>query len=241
MKNIFLQSLNIFNNIHNTFKSILNISYKNNKILLVLIVSYFLTSCYSDTIQNFSQFTIQLPVYFYDNSNNRKVPSIGYDFTNMYKYDEFKNNKDRIDRAEVYQFSYWIDSLVFPNTLKPFDPKSDEIIFDRIKYTLVFAKPKNPSLSQSLDPNDFMIDSLYQPFVIGDFQNVKISEYYKSPKHIITIPEKDAIVFSNVLKSQPYFYIVSEYSKYQGQTQDTIYFPYLKIHSDLVIRLTVKL
>jgi hypothetical protein len=215
---------------------------KKSMILLILfLIILTLPSCYTDTVNNFTTFTIQIPVYFYDKSTNRKVPSIGYDFSNLYKYDEYKKNKERINRAELFQFAFWVDSLIIPGSNKPFDPKNDEMIFDSIKYTLVLLKPKPGKSEYCQDPFDFDLDSTFLPFNIGDFHNVKISEYYKNPKHIINLPEEEAIKLSNALKSRPYFFIVSEYSRYQNQPQDTSYISYLEIRTDLVIRLSVNL
>lgn len=217
--------------------------YFINRIRLVfalMIVIVILPSCYTDTVEDFSQFTFQLPIYFYDKSVNRKCPSISSDFTNLHKYSEYRSNKKRIQSAEMYQFAYWLDTLVLPITEKPFNPLSDELIFDKVTYTLRFAKPKNPGLEMSNDPNDFVIDNTYEPFLIGEFINVNVSEYYRSPRHIITFPEERAKIISKVLKNQPYFFVVSEYTKYRNQPQDTVRFPYLEARCDLVIRFVVK-
>jgi len=223
-------------------KKIIRLIMKTKIIYICFIGTLiFLHSCYQDTVNNFKTFTIQIPINFYDKSTNRKVPSISFTFSNLYKYDEYKNNKDKIDKAELYQFSYWVDSLVMPGTNKPFDPKIDEMIFDKIKYTLVLLKPKSGFSPESQDPNDFTLDSSFTPFVIGDFNNVKISEYYKNPKHIVVLPEKEAAQLSVALKSRPYFFILSEYSKYQNQPSDTSLIPYIEVRTDLVIRLSINL
>ncbi|MCE5305104.1 MAG: hypothetical protein ABFD61_05310 [Chloroherpetonaceae bacterium] len=211
----------------------------------ILIISFFsilLTSCYTKTVDDFSEFTVQIPIYFYDKSTDRKVPDIGLTFSNLYQYDEYKTNKDRIDRAEVYQFSIWVDSLVLPgNPPKPFVPNVDEVIFEHVRYTIVFAKPKVAGNEQSLNPDDFEIDNTFQPFTLADFYNVSVSEYYKNPRHIYSIPQEEAIVISDLLKTRPYFYVQAEYSKYLNQPADTILFPYSEYRGDLVVRLKIKL
>ncbi|OGU58352.1 MAG: hypothetical protein A2X64_10075 [Ignavibacteria bacterium GWF2_33_9] len=218
-----------------------------NKLLTIIkytvVVSFLLTltSCYTQTIEDFSTFTVQVPVYFYDKSYVRRTPSQGFDFTNLNTNTEFVNNKDRINRAQVFQFSCWIDSLVFPVTNKPFNPNEDELIISRIRYLIQFAKPKDPSLEFSNNPNDFVIDYSIAPFVVGDFQDVKVSEYYKNPYHIVTVDEDRAVEMSDRIKTMPYFFLISEYSRYENQPADTIYFPYSEIRADLVIRLTVNI
>ncbi len=218
-----------------------NILLKISSKVAILFVLLFITSCYTDTVDSFSKFTVQIPIYFYDYSNNRKAPSFTKDFTNLYEYAEYKDNKDRIDLAEIYQFTYWIDSLVHPETKLPFNPATDEMIFDYVKYTIIFLKPKSPFLIESQDPNDFEVNPDYPEFVIADKKNVKVTDYYRTPKNIMLVDELEAKKISDILKSNPAFYIVTGYSKYQGQTQDTVYFPLMNVRSDLVIRLTVKL
>lgn len=201
----------------------------------------FMVSCYTRTIDDLSEFTVQIPVYFYDNAQHRKVPSVSLDFTNLNKYEEYRKNKERIDRAIIYQFSYWIDTLIHPETKKPFNPKTDEMIFDKIIYKLVFIKPIDPKNFESQNPADFMINPDYEPFIIKEFINAKVSDFYKNPKNIVEIDEIESKKISDALKKNPYFFIVSEYSKYQGQNLDTAYFPLLYIRSDLIVRLTVRL
>jgi hypothetical protein len=199
------------------------------------------SSCYTETINDFSTFTIQVPVFFYDKSNNRRTPSQGLDFTNLNTNAEFVKNKAKVNRAEVYQFSYWIDSLVIPGSNKPFNPAVDELMFERIRYMIMFVKPKSSAVEFSKDPNDFVLDNTIEPFIVGDFKNVKVSEYYKNPFHIVSIPDDRASEMSSTIKKQPYFFLVTEYSKYLNQPTDTIYFPWLEVRADIVIRLTVNL
>lgn len=206
-----------------------------------LLLALFMVSCYTRTIDDLSEFTVQIPIYFYDNAQDRKVPNISLDFTNLYKYDEYKKNKDRIDRAIIYQFSYWIDTLVHPETKKPFNPKTDEMIFNKITYKMVFIKPIDPSNYESQNPADFIVNPDYEPFIIKEFNNAKVTDFYKNPKNIVEISEIEAMKISDALKKNPYFFIVSEYTKYQGQVVDTAYFPLLHIRADLIVRLTVKL
>ncbi|HRS02271.1 MAG TPA: hypothetical protein P5545_06955 [Bacteroidota bacterium] len=212
------------------------------KILIFSFLSVLLASCYTQTIDDFSQFTVQIPIYFYDKSTDRKVPDVGINFSNLYQYDEYNSNKDRIDKAEVFQFSIWIDSLVLPgDPPKPFVPSVDEVIFDHVRYTIVFAKPKIPGNDKSLNADDFEIDNTLQPFVLADFYNVSVTDYYKNPKHIYSIPQEEAIVISDLLKTRPYFFVLAEYSKYQNQPSDTVVFPYSEYRGDLVVRLKIKL
>ena len=210
-------------------------------ITMLFLMAVVFPSCYTDTVEDFGHYTFQLPIYFYDKSVDRVCPSISSDFTNLYDYPEYRSNEDRISSSEMFQFAYWLDTLVLPITNKPFDPKTDELIFDKVTYTIRFAKPLSPELKYSSNPEDFVIDNTYEPFLIGEFINVKVSEYYRSPRHIITFPEERAKIIAKILKNTPYFFVVSEYTKYQNQPEDKVYFPYLEARCDLVIRFTIDL
>lgn len=198
-----------------------------------------LTGCYSETIDSFSTFTFQFPVNFEATYILRAVPRTSRDFANLYKYKEYNDNKDKISKAKVFQLNFWVDSLVMPDGT-PYNPLKHDVVFDYVRYVLKFAKPKygNPF---STDSADFMIDPEVEEFVLGTYDSVNIADFYRNPNHIIQIPDDVATTISEFLKNKPYFYIETQYSKVRGQTQDEIYFPYLKARFDVDIRFEVNL
>ena len=216
---------------------------KKFMIYLLLILPVFLMfSCYTDTIENFSSFSFQIPVRFYNDYVDRTCPRISEDFSNLYEYKEYTDNRDKIIRAEILQFNYWIDSLIFDDG-RPFDPKLDDLEFEYVKYSLQFAKPIKPWDEQEIDSTKFMRDPAYQPYTIGEFRNVKVSDYYRNAQFIIQLPDSVGQVISKTLKEKPYYYIITEYSgikgkdgKYYSQTFDLI-----KARFDVVIRFEVEL
>jgi len=123
--------------------------------LLISFLVLILLSCVTQTVDDFSSFTVQLPIFFTSDYPNRAAPDTSVDFSTLYKYKEYKDNKGKIDKSEIYQFNYRIDSLVLQNG-KNFDPATDNIVFEYIKFKLVFAKPKYNE--ESLDSNDFTMD-----------------------------------------------------------------------------------
>lgn len=209
------------------------------KTILSFAMLAFLASCYSDTVENFEKFNFQFPVNFATTYTFRAIPDTSRDFSNLYKYQEYYDNRDKIDKAIVLQFNYWIDTLVKADNT-PYDPKVDKLEFDYVRYKLLFAKPKNGNIF-SQDSTDFEPDPTIEPFVLGEYSNVKVEEFYRNPNHIIDVPLEVSNKISEFMKTKPYFYVVAEYSKLKGQTEEKIYFPYFKAKFDIIIRFEVKL
>ncbi len=128
------------------------------KILISIILVMFLNSCIQDTITKFETFTVQVPVFFKSDHIDKASPDTSIDFTNLYEYKEYNDNKGRIDAAEIFQINYRIDSLVLENG-KVFDPKTDNLEFDYISFRLKFAKPKAGKSEFSTDSLDFEPDN----------------------------------------------------------------------------------
>lgn len=198
-----------------------------------------LSGCYTDTIDDFSTFTFQFPVNLHSTYYNRDVPDVSRDFSNLYEYDEYHDNKDKINKAYAIQFNYWIDTLVMPSGL-PYDPSFDNIEFEYVKYKLVFARPKNGNI-YSLDSNNFEPDPNIEEFELGTFNNVNVSGFYRNPSHIVDIPIDVSKKVSEFLKTKPYFYVVTEYSKLKGQGTDQFNFPFMKTRFDIIVKFEVEL
>ncbi len=207
------------------------------KITLIFLAMVFLSGCYTDTIEELSSFKMQVPVYFYSESYGKASPDTSMDFSNLNEYETYRDNKERVKKAEVYQFNYWIDSLVLEDG-KVYNPEEDDIVIDRLVFYLQFAIPitGNPN---STDPNDFVPAPDSEVYVLGEYIDVDVSEYWRNPEYIKSIDEDVAILISETLKDKPYFYIYTESGKVNGQT-NTI-FPYIKSRFDLIVRLDVEL
>ena len=210
------------------------------KIHLIMITSgLLLASCLTQTITDFENFTVQIPIFFETDSKDKKAPDTARDFSNLFSYDEYLKNKDKIDAAEIFQFNFRIDSLVMVNG-KPFDPATDDIIFDNVRFSLKFAMPKSGNI-YSKDSAQFSPDPISPVYILGDYNNVSVRDFYKKAFHILELPDSTALIISNSLKTTPYFYIYTQYSKIKGQTTDVIKFPYISAKYDVVVRLKVKL
>ncbi len=206
---------------------------------IFLVLIFVLFGCYSDTINKLETFSIQIPLLFAGPFENRTAPDTSYDFTNLHKYPEYRDNKDRVNKAEILQLNYLIDSLVYDDGTV-FDPKTDDLEFYHIRYTLRFAKPLTGN-EQSTNPDDFIPDDSLDEILLGEFKDVKIKDYYREAKHILEVPEESAKAISDMLKIKPYFYLYTEYSKVKGQTEEYIKFKIIKAKFDLILRLEVKL
>ncbi len=210
------------------------------KILLVIaFAALYLTGCINDTVDSLSKLTVQVPIFFYSDYLNREAPDISTDFTNLYEYPEYIDNKDKIDKSEIYQFNYRVDSLIMQNGI-PYHPTKFSLKFDYIKFSLVFAKPKSSAYERSLNPNNFTMDTEKGEFLLGEYKNVDIADYYKQSKNIIAVSDSVGKVVSEILKDKPYFFIKTEYSKVTGSTEEKDVFPLIKAKYDLVVRLGIK-
>ncbi len=212
----------------------------NYKIILLIASLIILSSCIQDTINKFENFTVQLPIFFKADNLGKSVPDTSIDFSNLYQYKEYNDNKSKIDAAEVYQINYRIDSLVMGNGV-PFDPNVDNIQFDSVSFMLKFARPKPGKSPFSTDSNDFEPDPTSKLYILGKYKDVNVKDYYKTAYNIIQVPEENAFAISEGLKNTPYFYIYSQYSYVKGSYPNEVHFPFIRAKYDLVIRLKVKL
>ncbi len=209
------------------------------KIFFLAILALSINSCVTDSVDSLSEFTFQVPVHFITEYLDRTSPDTSIDFTHLMKYDAYKENKDKISEAIVYQLNYRIDSLVLENGV-PFGPGSPDIVFDRVSFKLQFGKPRFGN-TYSLNPSDYIPDPASPIYELGEFINVSVSEYYRRSHHILQVPGSTASVISKTLKTVPYFYIITEYSRIKGQAADKVIFPFISSKFDVVIRLKVKL
>lgn len=207
----------------------------------MLAIGLFLASCITQTVTDFEYFTVQIPILFNSEFKNRESPDTSRDFSNLFSYSEYRDNKDKIDAAYIFQFNYRIDSLVMVNGV-PFNPNTDDLYFDDIKFSLQFAKTKYQGGNiYSKDSVDFEPDPASPVYVLGEFTDVNVKDFYKKAYHILTLDEPTAKIISNTLKITPYFFIYTQYSKIRGQTTDKVVFPYIASKYDVVVRLKVKL
>lgn len=212
----------------------------------------FLTSCFTDTIDSLSTFTFQLALNFQSDHNNRTAPDTSEDFTNLNEYKEYRDNKERVEKAEMLQVNYWINELKYeietsPGNKKTFDydpqdVNAPEFIFESITFKLRFAKSRTGN-DNSLNPNDWYPDPDEPTYTLGVYKDVNIKEYYRRADHIIDIEEDVSKIISEAVKNRPSFYIYTEYSKVKvnGEIQDEYSFPFVGARYTMMIRFQVKL
>ncbi len=212
-----------------------------NKICLLLYLSLaiVLSSCFTEVVQNIQNFRFQIPLYFYVNYVDKSIPDTSRIFANLNDYDEFRKNKNRLDGAEIVQFNYWIDSLVYANNV-PFEPSKDTLVIENVRFYLVFARPKTGIINPQ-DSSDFEPDSTLPIFLLGEFKDVDVAEFYRKPYHIYIVSTEISQVLTEVVRNRPYFYLISEYGKVKGQTTPKKYFSLINVRFDVVIRFVVSL
>lgn len=209
------------------------------KFAVIIFISFALTSCYTDVINSFQNFRFQIPFYFYLNYIDKSIPDTSRIFVNLNNYDEFLKHRDELASAEIVQFNYWVDSLVFSNNVA-FDPERDSLIIENVRFVLIFARPKSGIVNPK-DSSDFEEDTTLPRFVLGEFYNLVIRDFYRQPHHIKIISNEISQVLTEVVRSRPYFYLSSEYGKVLGQTTAKKYFSLVNVRIDIVIRFTISL
>lgn len=226
--------------------------YKNFlKVYLSITFIIFLSGCYTDTIDSFSEFTIQLPIYFHSYHYQKGAPDTSITFANLNEFNEYRENKKMIDIAQVYSFNYWVDSIHVDENV-PFDPKKDTIIFDFIRFYIQFAIPKNDSIKRlldnlppnhpiALDSSNWMPDTNEAPVLLGEYLDVNIAEYFRNPQYISKVAQYVTEIITEIAKHRPQFYVTTMYSKVRGQTEPKRYFPLVWARYDLILRMTVKI
>jgi len=180
----------------------MNKIFKNTKkttialfVVLFAVSPLIFSGCYTDTVNSFSTFTVQIPLYFHSYHYRRGAPDTSYTFGNLYEYDEYEKNKHYIDNGEILEFNYWIDSLHTGEGVGvPFDPTKDTIVFDYIRFSIQYAvpKPEFKDIIESLPPTDpFCLDSSHwmpdpeyinDTSVLGEFVDVDVEKYYRNPQ-----------------------------------------------------------
>ena len=207
--------------------------------MILILIAAMMTSCITETIDKMSQFTVQIPIYYKPEYKDRIHPSSSVEFTNLNEYTEYRDNRDMVEKAEVYQFNYRIDSLVMPNK-EIYDPNVHDLRFEYIRYKIIFAKPKYGD-ENSLNPSDFEYDLTQEPIVLGEYQDVNIRDYFRQSNNIKTVDDKVTNTISDILKKKPYFFIMTEYGNRIGNYPAKEVFPFVLARFDVVVRLGIKL
>jgi hypothetical protein len=209
---------------------------------LLLITLFFLPvlilpGCYTSTVDSLSSFKFQVPLNFHSNFTNKVVPDTSVDFSNLEIFPEYQNNKSRVKSAQVLSMNYWIDSLVLENN-HPFDPAADTVIFDFIRFSLRFAvlKPNPPKPWNLADSSNFEPDTVLPTFILSEFKDVSIGDYYRNPNHIFQFADTLQEVISSAVRDSPQFYIITEYSSARSKGREIRMFPDIMARFDMIIR-----
>lgn len=227
----------------------MNRKYLSVIVLPALISLVLLSSCW-ESIDQLSTFNFRFPLFFQATYRDKVSPDTSMDFVNLYEYDQYKDNIEKISKAEIIAFNYRIDSLIFTDktTGSPviFNPilHKNKLEYENIKFYLIFARPKDTLNIHSLDSADFEVDPTQAPILLGEFKNVKIEDYYRFSHYIETIEDEIARTIDKALREQPQFYIVTMYSKMKDQdltTEPERVIPLISSRYDLIIRFSVDL
>lgn len=193
---------------------------KFNYILLTLLTIVTLFAVQSCDVANVADIALQLTIDFDPSFDNRAVPDSSVEVVNLEDYPEYNDNRDQIEDAEILHFNYSINEIKTSDNLP-----IDSIEFERIAFYLI------PTFT------DGGARVPGQRYLLGEFTDVKISDYYKTAKHIIEVGDDVGELISEQIKETPYFIFVTEYSEMKGENRSN-YFDYIDAHVDMVIRVS---
>ena len=193
---------------------------KVNYIILAILASATLFTVQSCDVANVADVALQLTINFDPTFENRAVPDSSIEVVNLEDYPEYNDNKDKIEDAEILHFNYSIKDIKTSDSLP-----IDSIEFDRIAFYLI------PTFT------DGGARIPGQRYLLGEFTDVKISEYYKTAQHIIEVGDDVGELIAEQIKETPYFIFVTEYSEMKGENRSN-YFDYIDAHVDMVVRVS---
>ena len=187
-------------------------------ILLALLSTITLFTIQSCDVADVADVALQLTINFDPVFDDRAVPDSSVEVVNLEDYPEYKDNRDDIEDAEILHFNYSINDIKTSDNLP-----IDSIEFDRIAFYLI------PTFT------DGGARIPGQRYLLGEFKDVEIADYYKTAKHIIEVSDEVGELISEQIKETPYFVFVTEYSSLKGENRDN-YFDYIDAHVDMVVR-----
>jgi hypothetical protein len=190
-------------------------------ILAAFIITAGILSFNSCDVTNISDVVLQMTIDFDPVFENKTVPDSSIDLTNLDDYATYRDNKDKIEDAQILHFNYRIDEIKTKNNMD-----IDSIVFESVNFYLI------PTTS-----NGSRIPG--QRFKLGEFKNLHVADYYKTAKHVVEVPSELGNLISEQIKATPYFVFVTEYSGLVGDNADNK-FDYIVSHMDMVLRIRTK-
>lgn len=161
-------------------------------IALLIVSAMWLGGCYSDNIDALSTYKFQFPVPFQSMHWKRAAPDTSWDFTNLYSYKEFRDNEDRVEKAEILHFNYWLDDLIYVN-------------LNDITDTLCFAIDTVTKERTSYRLHN--IDTLALIRAANDGKNVKVNNFFRLDGNGMPIKSEHNIEFEFIR----FYFVFAEY------------------------------
>ena len=190
-------------------------------ILAAFIITAGILSFNSCDVTNISDVVLQMTIDFDPVFENKVVPDSSIDLTNLNDYATYRDNKDKIEDAQILHFNYRIDEIKTENNMD-----IDSIVFESVNFYLIPTTYDGTRIPG-------------QRYKLGEFKNLHVSDYYKTAKHVVEVPSELGNLISEQIKATPYFVFVTEYSGLVGENVDNK-FDYIVSHMDMVLRVTTK-
>lgn len=185
----------------------------------VLLITAGLIGMNSCDVTKVTDVILQLTIDFDPEFKNKMVPDSSLDNIDLNDYPEYEENADKIEDAEILHFNYRIDEIKTRNNMH-----IDSIVFKQVSFYLIPTTPAGNRLPG-------------QRYKLGEFTNLRVSDYYKTAKHILEVSSEVGELVSEQIKETSHFIFVTEYSELVGDNVDRN-FDYIDAHVDMVIRVT---
>lgn len=189
------------------------------QLVAVLVLTAGIIAMNSCDVTKVTDVILQLSIDFDPEFKNKMVPDSSLDVLDLNDYPEYEENKDNIEDAEILHFNYRIDEIKTRNNMD-----LDSIVFKQVNFYMIPTTAAGDRLPG-------------QRYKLGEFTNLRVSDYYKTAKHILEVSSEVGELVSEQIKKTSHFVFVTEYSELVGENVDRN-FDYIDAHVDMVIRVT---
>ena len=189
------------------------------QLIAALLITAGLVAMNSCDVTNITDVILQITIDFDPEFKNKMVPDSSLDVVDLNDYPEYEENSDKVEDAEILHFNYRIDSIKTRNNMH-----IDSIVFKQVNFYMIPTTAAGDRLPG-------------QRYKLGEFPNLRVSDYYKTAKHIIEVSSEVGELISEQIKKTSHFIFVTEYSELVGENVDRN-FDCIEAHVDMVIRVT---
>lgn len=187
------------------------------QLVAVLVLAAGIIALNSCDVTKVTDVVLQIAIDFDPKFTDKAVPDSSLDVVNLNDYPEYEENSDKIEDAEILHFNYRIDRIKTRNNMP-----LDSIVFKSVNFYLIPTTSAGDRIPG-------------QRYKLGEFTNLKVSEYFRTAKQIVEVSSEVGQLISEQIRKTPHFIFVTEYSELVGEKADKN-FDFIDAHVDMVIR-----